>query len=326
MAHQHLTLSEREMIAHLVAAGESLREIARTLARSPSTISRELRRNRQRSGFYSPHLAQQQCRLRRGLANEGRGGRLENAALRRYVVDRLRRYWSPEQISGRLPVDYPDDSTMRVSHETIYAGIARDKDRGGQLWKRLRHSRKRRRRYGGRDHRGRIRNRRGLELRPAVVSERTRLGDWEGDTVAGRGGRGYLLTQVERKSRYVVARRIPNRTSAEVNQAIRNSIRHIPIWLRRTLTLDNGIEFAGHAELSVLGFDVYFADPYSAWQRGTNENTNGLLRQFFPKTIELTQITDKQVARATRLLNTRPRKCLNYRTPREVLNDLTEDP
>jgi IS30 family transposase len=111
-----------------------------------------------------------------------------------------------------------------------------------------------------------------------------------------------------------------------VNQAIRNSIRHIPIWLRRTLTLDNGTEFSGHAELSVLGFDVYFADPYSAWQRGTNENTNGLLRQFFPKTIELTQITDKQVARATRLLNTRPRKCLNYRTPREVLNDLTEDP
>ena len=140
MAHQHLTLSEREMIAHLVAAGESLREIARTLARSPSTISRELHRNRQRSGFYSPHLVQQQCRLRRGLANEGRGGGLR---------------------------------------------------------KRLRHSRKRRRRYGGRDHRGRIRNRRGMELRPAVVSERVRLGDWEGDTLAGRGGRGYLLTQVE---------------------------------------------------------------------------------------------------------------------------------
>ncbi len=272
MAHQHLTFSEREMIAHLVSAGESLREIGRTLARSPSTISRELRRNRHRSGFYSPHLVQVQCRLGRGLANEGRGGR---------------------------------------------------------LWKRLRHSRKRRRRYGGRDHRGRIRNRPGIGLRPAVVSERARLGDWEGDTLAdhtGRGGRGYRLTQVERKSRYVVARRIPNRTSAEVNQAIRNSIRHIPIWLRRTLTLDNGTEFAGHAELSVLGCDVYFADPYSAWQRGTNENTSGLLRQFFPKTIELTQITDKQVARATRLLNTRPRKCLNYRTPREVLNDLTEDP
>jgi IS30 family transposase len=218
---------------------------------------------------------------------------------------------------------------MRVSHEAITASIAQEKHRGGQLWKRLRHTRKRRRRYGCRDHRGRIRNRPGIGLRPAVVSERARLGDWEGDTLAGhtgRGGRGYLLTQVERKSRSVVARRVSNRTSAEINQAMRNSIRHIPIWLRRTRTLDNGTEFTRHAELADLRFDAYFADPYSAGQRAPNENTNDLLRQFFTKTIDLTQITDKHAARATGLLNTRPWKCLNYRTPREVLNYLTEDP
>jgi len=320
MAHGHLSVSEREMIAWLLAAGVSQAQIGRLLARAASTISRELKRNGNSSGFYSPSRAQGRYEQRRRAANRSRPRLLEDGRLQSYVLKRVQRKWSPEQISGRLELDYLLDERMSVSHETIYAWIAQDKWRGGELWKSLPQGQKRRRRrYGGRDNRGRIVGRVGIEQRPEIVETRMRLGDWEGDTVAGRGNRGHLVTQVERRSRYLVAARVPDRKAATVNAGIARSIRRIPRRHRHTLTLDNGQEFARHKELRKLGLTVYFADPYSAWQRGANENTNGLLRRFFPKKTDFSQVSDAELAEAVRLLNNRPRKCLSYRTPHEVL-------
>ncbi len=322
MPWHHLSLSEREVISRMRYSGASPSAIARKLGRHRGTISREIDRNTLcgADGYYA-HQAQWVSELRRweSKARFVQHGR----RVWRYVKKTLRAGWSPEQIAGRMAADFADDESMRISHETIYAWITEDKRQGGVYWKCLRQShRKRRKRYGSHGNRGRIKDRVGIAKRPQVVEQRSRLGDWESDTMQGQGNRGYLVTHVDRKSRYVVAARIEDKRAESFNQGTQRAFRWIPACSRKTMTADNGKEFSQFKELErLLGVDVYFADPYSSWQRGTCENTNGLLREYFPKTMNLLTVSHQRVAAVVRRLNNRPRKCLGYRTPREILFD-----
>jgi len=320
MPYTHLIMDEREIIAQMRYAGDSLSEIAEQLGRDKGTVSRELNRNSfQNPDGYFAGQAQHQADERRRSGQ--RSKRLDDSLLLNYVKDQLRQHWSPEQISNRLKKDYPDDAGMRVSHQTIYNWIAEEKHNGGTWHKCLRQShRKRRKRYGSGNSRGQIPDRVSIDERPQIVEERGRLGDWEGDTVEGKGKSGYLVTHVDRKSRYLVAAKVENKKAETVNQGTYRAFRRIPSSLCRTMTFDNGKEFAKFKDIEEeLGFDVYFADPYSSWQRGTNENTNGLLREFFPKGTDIRKVSHQRVAKVVRQLNNRPRKCLEYRTPHETL-------
>jgi IS30 family transposase len=322
MPYVQLTREERYVIAHLRMFKLSLREIARRLNRHHSTVSRELKRNGPDypDGVYWYDSAQAQALERKAIPRHQR--RRTHRALYRHVAQRLQARWSPACIAGRLVVDYPRASAMRVSHETIYRWIFRDAQAGGQLYRCLCLSHKRRckqRRYGSL--RGLIPNRVSITERPAVVDRRSRFGDWEGDTVYGKRTRFCLLTQVERKSRYLIAAKIPDRRAHSVAACKIAQFSPLPRRWRRTLTLDNGKEFAGfkHVE-QATGLRVFFADPCCAWQRGTNENTNGLLRQYFPKGTDFSQISNDELAFVVRALNNRPRKCLDYRTPSEIVH------
>ncbi len=322
MAYTHLSRSERVVIANMTERGRSRREVARALGRCPCTISRELRRNRQGPGPYDPYLANWQATERR------RWGRPKpkraNRRLMRYVEKRLRQAWSPEQIAGRLRRhEAPNDPRRWISHETIYRHVRADRRAGGSLFRSLRHGkRKYDKRYAPCPTRGRIKDRVGIEERPAIVAQQTRCGDWEGDTMTGRGGRGHLVTLVERTTLYLCAHWVPNLKSRTVNEAIVTSLKRRGTPPLHTLTFDNGVEFSAFKALETqLGCTVYFANPYRAWERPINENTNGLLRQFMPKRSNLATLTQDEVLGYVHQLNRRPRKKLNYRTPREAVRD-----
>lgn len=325
MSYQHLNLNEREVIQAMRREGCSLREIGEELGRPAGTISRELRRNSD-CGFYGPHTAQQMADDRRRKAKQP--WKLEHGSLRRWVLARLEQKWSPEIISTVLRRDFSDDPNMQLSPSAIYDWINRDHQRGGKLWRLLplqqgRQNRKRRRARRTVGGPGRIVGRVGIQQRPQVVDQRSRFGDWEGDTMHGArkndGNSATLLTQIERKSRYLLVLPVADRTADATAQALRQVFRKIPRALRKTLTLDNGKEFASCPALAEkLGLAVYYADPYAAWQRGANEQVNGLLRRFFPKKTDFARVTLQQVRRATELLNHLPRKCLQYKTPHEV--------
>jgi IS30 family transposase len=228
--------------------------------------------------------------------------------------------WPPEVISARISSDYPDDERMRISHETIYRWIYLDASQGGSLHRHLRRRRPKRRRqtrYGS----GRrfIRDRVSIDERPAIVATRERFGDWEGDTLEGGRGKGALATHVERKSRYLIATKLSDKKAATMNAQSINAFQRLPCAMRKTLTVDNGKEFSQFKELEAkAGLKVYFADPYAAWQRGTNENTNGLLRFYFPKGTDFLSTTEEELHFIIEKVNHRPRKCLNYQTPHEV--------
>lgn len=320
MSYLQLTSGERYVIYHLKLFKLSLREIARRLGRHHSTISRELRRNGPvcSSWVYWHEGAQQQALQRRSQPRHRR--KYAHAALVGRVERCLRQQWSPEAIAGRLRLDYPENESMRVSAETIYRWVYRDAAQGGSLFACLckrNKKRRRQRRYGS--GRGLIPGRISIADRPALVASRQRFGDWEGDTVEGAKGSGNIATHVERKSRYLIAANLINKTAALTAQAVIAAYRRIPKRLRQTLTLDNGKEFARFKDIeNGTGLIIYFADPYSAWQRGTNENTNGLLRRYFPKGSDFKTMTEKTLASAVKKLNHRPRKCLGYQTPHEV--------
>ncbi len=318
MSHTHLTLREREVIAQSLAAGKKPSQIARALGRDRSTISRELRRNGMSAGYFASQ-AEFLAAERRHASKTAFAQHDERAW--GYVREKLSEEWSPEQIAGRLREEYPDEGRMRISHETIYASIYADRREGGTLWKQLRrHHRRRRPRGSGRQRRGGIVGRVGIEQRPAIVEKRSRKGDWEGDTVAGKSGR--LVTVVERKSRYVVIAKVSDKRAASVNRGGIRALGKVPEKFRKTLTLDNGTEFARFGAMErALGLRVYFAEPYNSNQRATNENTNGLLRQYFAKGTDFREISHQAVAKVQQRLNNRPRKCLGYRTPHEVLFD-----
>jgi IS30 family transposase len=237
----------------------------------------------------------------------------------------LKRYWSPEQIAGRIRLDYPHDPTMRISWMTIYRYVRADREAGGTLWRYLRQARKKKRkRYGSNDQRGHLQGRTFIDERPAAVDARSRFGDWEADTMWGISRNAYLATFVERKSLYLIARKMNNRSARSLNEAALSGFKTIPKPLRKTLTVDNGKEFAGFSELQRrLGTDIYFAHPYAAWERGANENINGLLRQFLPKKTDLANYSEYLIRQAVKLINHRPRKKLGYRTPHEVFKMAT---
>jgi IS30 family transposase len=315
MGYGHLNIDEREVILKMRAQQASMRQIGDRLGRNKGTISRELSRNVSSTGEYKPHLAQRYYQRRRWDSKEPY--RLEDdQRLRRYATDRLRQYWSPEQISGRLHKEHQ----IYVSPSTIYSWVYRNRNEGGEFYKYLRQShRRRRKRRASEDRRGQMPDRRMIDERPKVVNERKRIGDWEGDTVEGGKGSGFIATHVERKGRYTVAVKVADKSAETVTRATLGAMRKLPSDKVKTMTFDNGKEFAGFKELE-RGLDMrsYFARPYHSWERGTNENTNGLLRQFFPKGMDFRQINQPELDRVVELLNNRPRKCLNYRTPTEV--------
>ena len=320
MPYAQLTAHERYVIYHLRLYRLSLREIARRLNRSHTTISREIKRNGPICAHwvYWHQGAQQQAMQRRQQPRHHR--RHGYAPLRHYVEQKLLKEWSPDVIHAKLKIDHPQDDRMRISIETLYRWVYRDAAQGGLLYRCLRrcHSKRRRQhRYG--TGRGLFAGRVSIDVRPAMVSTRQRFGDWEGDTVEGRKGSGYITTHVERKSRYLIAGKLTHKTAQHTASVVTGAFRRIPKRLRRTLTLDNGREFARFKQIEQnTGLSIYFADPYSPWQRGANENTNGLLRRYFPKGMDFRQVTDEALAIAVKKLNHKPRKCLNYQTPHAV--------
>jgi IS30 family transposase len=319
MTYTHLTQDERYQIHTLKQQGITLARIASELCRSPSTISRELKRNSCPSG-YRPALAHQSARSRQ---TQRRNALEFNPQQWSHVDAYLRLGLSPQQISGRLLLEH----ALHISHECIYQHVYQDKAEGGDLVSLLRCQKVRRKRYAsGQERRGMLKNRVSIEQRPAVVDKRSRIGDWEGDTVIGKGHQGVLVTLVERKSRYTLASQLDSRHSDKVTQAIIELLRpHKPQC--KTLTFDNGKEFAEHAFIAkCLDAMVYFAHPYCSWERGLNENHNGLLRQYFPKKTNLLKVTQDEVNEAVYRLNHRPRKCLGYLTPHEVFYGLEMRP
>ncbi len=321
MPYHHLIDHDRYVIFHLNLYGLSQAEIGRRIGRCRSTISRELRRNGNIVGQYLPDYAD--CLTRRRRQAAATRPRTDDRALMAHVEIKLKARWSPEQIVGRLKAAPPADlADKAISHMTIYRWIWACPRRAQRLRAHLRVAwRKRRKPYGKPSKRGQIPNRVGIEQRPEIVEARDRLGDWEGDTVVGKGRSGYVLTNVERASRYLVARKLQRSTAQAVEDALYDAMRRLPKSTRQTQTFDNGKEFACHQSIAQrLGLDVYFAHPYSSWERGTNENTNGLMRQYLPKSRDFTTLTDAELAGYTWQLNNRPRKCLNYRTPAEVFH------
>ena len=321
MSYHHLTMEERNVIYRMRFQGYSDAEIARGLGRHRSTISRECQRNANPDGRYESGPAQTWANSRRRAPL--RRPKTGHPRLMAYVATRLTDRWSPEQIAGRLSAQAPVDlEGLSLSHTTIYRWIWSDPQRARQFRPFLRIARKPRRKpYGKPSRQGQILGKRSIDQRPAEANGRTRLGDWEGDTVVGKGRRGFLLTCVDRASRYLLARKIEACAAEPVAQQLQRTIRRLPAAKRQSLTLDNGREFARPVELErKLDLPVYFAHPYHSWERGTNENTNGLLRQYLPKGTDLAQVTDEQLRSYVRQINHRPRKCLDFQTAFEVFH------
>ena len=306
--YHQLTQEQRYQIYALKKTGHSGSEIAEVIGVHKSTVGRELKRNRGQRG-YRPQQAQNLAMKRRPKATP----RISSATWA-LVEKWLRQDWSPEQISGRLK----KEQKVCISHEWIYQHILADQRAGGDLYKHLRCQKKRRKRYGTYDRRGKLPNCRSIEERPAIVKARKRLGDWEVDTLIGKGHQPALVTLTERKSRFTLLAKVSRRTAGAVRQQVCRVL--LPVKDKvHTLTSDHGKEFADHEQIAeALNLTFYFAHPYAAWERGTNENTNGLLRQYFPKKSDLASVSHKELAQAMSKLNFRPRKSLRFKTPFEV--------
>ena len=324
-----LDRDERYEIARLVGGGAGVRAVARAVGRDPATVSRELRRNRHpRTGRYEPerantlaHARQRRPKARKLSVDE---------RLRGWVQERLDVQDSPEQIAGRLPVDFPDDARMRISHESIYQAIY--VHAAGQLRREVRRqlrtartARKPRSTRTPQTGRGRIPDALSIAERPEAVAGRLVPGHHEGDLImGGTGTHSAIATIVERSSGYLTLVHLPDGYGAEqVATAIAAQVTQLPELLRQTLTWDRGMEMAEHKRLAAeTGMRIYFADPYSPWQRGTNENTNGLLRQYFPKGTDLSRWSAEDLQAVAVTLNGRPRKTLGWKTPAEALDEL----
>ena len=308
----HLTSQERDCIAQLAHQGADQKEISQALNRSPSTISREMRRNRTDDNY---HASQAQQRAERRRRERPITRKMDDPEIDEAVRDGLAHYWSPEQIEGRLKRGDTEVDTS-VSARTIYFWIAHDDDR--EHWKQFL------RRRGRRPNRRKKPDGIGAPIkdRPEVIEERLRLGDFEGDTVLGPPGTGGLATLVDRKSRYTIIVKIQRKQADHVHQKIKQRLKQLDEERRKSVTFDNGTEFARcHRLEKHLGMKLYYAEPGCPHQRGTNENTNGLIRQFYPKGTDFRDVTHYDVRATENLLNDRPRACLDYRTPNEVFFD-----
>jgi IS30 family transposase len=305
----HLTLEERDRIAQLRCRGAEQKEIAKAIGRSPATISRELRRNRT-DVEYGAAQAQRQAQRRRRERPLAR--KMDDAKINESVRAGLARNWSPEQIAGRMR---QQGAGGRVSPQTIYAWIKQDDNR--EHWETF--LRRRGKRRNQRKNAATTGDAGRIDQRPEVIEARLRLGDFEGDTVLGPPGTGGLATLVDRQSRLTIVVKIQSKNADHVHEKIKQRLQDLDEVRRRTITFDNGTEFAHCYRLEKhLGVKLYFADPGCPFQRGTNENTNGLIRQYYPKGTEFRNVSHDQVRRVENLLNDRPRACLGFRTPSEV--------
>ena len=311
MSYHQLTEEERYQIYVLLKAGHNQKEIAVLLGRSPSTISRELQRNRGLRG-YRPAQAQRFSDHRRTTAYKAIK---VTGEVRGWIETLLRQDLSPQQVVDYLKIR----KQLSLHHETIYQLVYADKAKGGDLYQHLRVlSKPYRKRYGHYDRRGKIKNRVDIDQRPLVVEQRSRIGDWEGDTVMGKGRKSALLTMVERKTLYTVIVRLTGKRADLLAEAAVRSMAALKAKVK-TITFDNGLEFAEHETIAkALGADIYFAHPYASWQRGINENTNGLIRQYFPKGTDFNEVTDEEIQAVMAKLNNRPRKTRGCRSPNEL--------
>ena len=319
-----LSYEERAQIAARLELDQGVREIAAVLGRSPSTISREIARNGGRARYRSLRAEQraQRCARRPKAAKLSGRPRLLAA-----VEDGLEGFWSPEQISARLKHDHPEDEEMRISHETIYRSLY-VQSRGELRWqlsKKLRTGRRTRRARGRVETRGQISEMVPIAQRPPEVDERRVPGHWEGDLLVGAGGRSAIVTLVERRTRYVLLAALEDQTTLHVTDVLAERIAQLPAHLARSLTWDQGREMAAHKRFTDhTGIQVYFCDPHSPWQRGSNENTNGLLRQYLPKGTDLSVHTQDDLDEIAASLNGRPRQTLGWRNPAEKMLELLE--
>ena len=315
--YKHLTQMERYYIWHRSAnLFESVEQIAAGLNRHKSTIYNELQRNKGKDNQYAPDVAQVKADTRRIGAKSGTKFAKFTPKVCTYLIDKLNKTWSPEQISGRMIKDIK----VKISHKSIYQYIWLDKLIGGSMYKKLPH-RGKRYKYGN-PIKVRILNRVDISKRPKVVEKKTRIGDFEGDTIVGvRGGsKNCLLTLADRKSKFCFIRRTLDKSAKSIQNAM-ESVYDDTIVPFKTITYDNGTEFCNHQEIAAgIGCSIYFARPYRSCDRGLNEHTNGLIRYFFPKKTDFAKITDEQIVFVQDLLNNRPRKSLGYFTPNEIMN------
>lgn len=318
MSYYQLTENERYQIYSLRKAGHSQAEIAELLERHPSTISRELRRNTGLRG-YRPGQAHKLSDVRRREAHKARKVTDE---VQRQIELLTRQDLSPQQTAIYLE----RHTGVSLHHETIYQIIYADQASGGDLYTHLRiASKPYRKRYGSYDRRGKIKNRVSIEERPVVVDQMSRIGDWEGDTVIGKGRSGALLTMVERKTLFTVIVRLTGKRADLLADAAVAHMAHLKDKIK-TITFDNGLEFSGHEVIARgLGADIYFAHPYASWERGINENTNGLIRQYFPKGTDFNKVTDDQVRFVMNRLNSRPRESRGGKSPNELFMGQRDD-
>jgi IS30 family transposase len=309
MSYIQLAREQRYQIYALKKAGHNQSRIAVLVGYHKSTISRELRRNCSQKG-YRPYQADELAYDRQCDAYRSRIA-WETWQL---VERQLRQDWSPEQIAGRLKLE----KLPTVSHECIYLYVYADKRRGGTLHRHLRSQKKQRKRYSGYIRRGQIPNRTSIEKRPKIVAKKGRFGDWEADTIVGAHHKGGILSVVERKSKLTLLRKLATKAAAELKDNAVTLLKPLAAMVH-TITVDNGKEFCEHEQIAAaLKARIYFAHPYASWERGLNENTNGLVRQYFPKKSDFAGITNSDLQRVEELLNNRPRKTLGYRTPNEV--------
>lgn len=345
--YRHLVLDDRIQIEKLRDQGITQSEIARTMGMHRATISRELCRGRWRpsntSAAYTPYrpaalktgavtrtqyrASQAERRAAKRSTASHQRHRMRSDALIGWVINHLRRGWTPEEICGRLPLEFPEDRRMRLCPETLYAWIYSPEQRHRGLWQYLPRGRKRRRRRGGRrTHSDRFKWRTSIHERPPIVEDRLEFGHWESDSVLGAAGTGALHTTVERSSRYLQAVRIPDTTAKQTVKAQLAIYQDMPAHAVRSVTADNGTEFAWHYQLAdALAVPTYFADPYSAWQRGTNEHFNGRIRKYLPKRTSFADLTQNELDEFITEINNRPRKCLGWLTPAEVFGQLCLD-
>jgi IS30 family transposase len=311
---KHLDLGQRYRLS-INQSSQTQKELAAALGVSASTISRELKRNQRPDGSYDPQWADKTARKRR--TNQPSKRKIKGE-LKAQVEGLLRQDYSPEQVRGTLFKQHQ----VSVSVQGIYNYIWREEQAGGDLYTHLRLGRKYRKKYGKVDKRKRAikyKNKPSIETRPTVVEDKTRLGDWEGDTIEGANKSGYIITLTERVSKTTYLIPVAHKTKAAVKAAIVKRLKKSPLPVH-TLTLDNGTEFDDYKQIAkALKCEIYFAHPYSPWERGLNENTNGLIRQYFPKQMDFSKINKKDTDRVEKILNNRPRKKLDYSTPNEIV-------
>ena len=317
--YKHLTTEERDLIAVRNAQGKTQEEIAEEQGRSSGTISREIKRNKSSKGIYLATEADKQAKERKSKAHQKT--RIPDEFTRQYIEDRIiQDQWTPEQISGRLKLEYPE---YYVSHETIYQYIYNKKPELGLHLPRKRHQRipksKLRKTKGSK-----IPDRVSIKERPSEIEDRKEFGHFEADCVfSSRKGKGALLTMVERVSRYTIIAKLEEKTSSQANLALSFALSKYPKGLVKSTTYDNGLEFAGHKEVNnVIHMDSYFCEPYHSWEKGSIENRNGVIRYYFPKGTDFSKITEEQIKYVQDKINNRPMKLLGFRTPKEVHDEM----